>query len=151
MKKLYKLLLILPFIGFGQDKIGKLNIYIDGGTFVVLNSVFMNIETHLASSKSDKLHLYFRGSYGDVGVVLFTGGSGTSSSDQENSTLVGALTLLTGKGSHHFDSSMGVFLRDDSVLPFLDLGYRFQELDGGIIIRGKIGLLGLGMGIGYAF
>jgi len=133
----------------GQDKIGKLNLYVDGGTFGIINSVFMNIETHLTSSKSDKLHLYFRGSYGDVS--LFSGGSGTSPFHRETQTLVGSLTILTGKGAHHFDSSTGVFLRDDSILPFLDLGYRFQELEGGIILRGKIGFLGIGVGIGYSF
>ena len=149
MKKLYIILLILPLIGFGQNKIGKLNMYVDGGTFIVINSVFFNIETHLTSSKSNKLHLYFRGSYGDV--TLFSGGSGTSSFQRNTQTLVSSLTILTGKGSHHFDSSTGIFLRDDSVLPFFELGYRFQELDGGIIFRGKIGLLGLGLGIGYSF
>jgi len=149
MKNLYILLLCLPFIGFGQDKIGKLNIYVDGGTFLIINSVFINVETHLTSSKSNQLHLYFRGSYGDV--TLFSGGSGTSSFHRNPQTVVSALTILTGKGSHHFDSSLGVFLRDDSILPFLDLGYRFQELDGGIIFRGKIGFLGLGVGLGYSF
>ena len=148
-KKIYIILLILPLIGFGQNKIGKLNMYVDGGTFIVINSVFFNIETHLTSSKSNKLHLYFRGSYGDV--TLFSGGSGTSSFQRNTQTLVSSLTILTGKGSHHFDSSTGIFLRDDSVLPFFELGYRFQELDGGIIFRGKIGLLGLGLGIGYSF
>ena len=148
-KKLYIILLILPLIGFGQNKIGKLNMYLDGGTFIVINSVFFNVETHLTSSKSNKLHLYFRGSYGDV--TLFSGGSGTSSFQRNTQTLVSSLTILTGKGSHHFDSSTGIFLRDDSVLPFFELGYRFQELDGGIIFRGKIGLLGLGLGIGYSF
>ena len=149
MKHLYIILLILPLIGLGQNKIGKLNMYVDGGTFIVINSVFFNIETHLTSSKSNKLHLYFRGSYGDV--TLFSGGSGTSSFQRNTQTLVSSLTILTGKGSHHFDSSTGIFLRDDSVLPFFELGYRFQELDGGIILRGKIGLLGLGLGIGYSF
>ena len=149
MKKLYIILWIIPLIGFGQNKIGKLNMYVDGGTFIVINSVFFNVETHLTSSKSNKLHLYFRGSYGDV--TLFSGGSGTSSFQRNTQTLVSSLTILTGKGSHHFDSSTGIFLRDDSVLPFFELGYRFQELDGGIIFRGKIGLLGLGLGIGYSF
>ena len=148
-KKIYIIFLVLPLIGFGQNKIGKLNMYVDGGTFIVINSVFFNVETHLTSSKSNKLHLYFRGSYGDV--TLFSGGSGTSSFHRNTQTLVSSLTILTGKGSHHFDSSTGIFLRDDSVLPFLELGYRFQELDGGIIFRGKIGLLGLGLGIGYSF
>ena len=149
MKHLYIILFVLPLIGFGQDKIGKINLYVDGGTFVIINSVFINVETHLTSSKSNNLHLYFRGSYGDV--ILFSGGSGTSSFNRNTQTLVSSLTILTGKGSHHFDSSTGVFLRDDSVLPFLELGYRFQELDGGIIIRGKIGFLGFGVGLGYSF
>ena len=148
-KILYIILFVFPFIALGQDKIGKLNIYVDGGTFVVVNSVFVNVETHLTSSKSNKLHLYFRGSYGDV--TFFSGGSGTSSFHRNTQTLMSSLTILTGKGDHHFDSSTGVFLRDDTVLPFLELGYRFQELDGGIILRGKIGLLGLGLGIGYSF
>ena len=149
MKYLYIILLILPLMGFGEDKIRKINIYVDGGTFVVINSAFINVERHLTSSKSNQLHLYFSGSYGDV--VLFSGGSGTSSFHRNTQTLVSSLTALTGKGSHHFDSSIGIFLRDDSVLPFLELGYRFQELDGGIILRGKIGFLGLGVGIGYSF
>ena len=149
MKYLSIILLILPLIGFGQDKIRKLNMYVDGGTFLVINSVFDNVERHLTSSKSNKLHLYFRGSYGDI--TLFSGGSGTSSFHRDTQTFVSSLTILTGKGSHHFDSSTGIFLRDDSVLPFFELGYRFQELDGGIILRGKIGLLGLGLGIGYSF
>ena len=149
MKKLYIILLIIPLIGFGQDKIGKLNMYVDGGTFLVINSAFINVERHLTSSKSNKLHLYFRGSYGDV--TLFSGGSGASSFHRNTQTLVSSITILTGKGSHHFDSSTGVFLRDDSVLPFLELGYRFQELEGGIILRGKIGFLGFGLGLGYSF
>ena len=149
MKQLYIILLCLPLIGFGQGKIGKLNIYVDGGTFGIINSVFVNAETHLTSSKSNQLHLYFRGAYGDV--ILFSGGSGLSSFHTETESFVGSLTVLTGRGSHHFDSSAGVFLRDDSVLPFLDLGYRFQKLDGGIILRGKIGFLGLGVGLGYSF
>ena len=149
MRHLYIILLILPLIGFGQNKIGKLNMYVDGGTFIVINSVFFNIETHLTSSKSNKLHLYFRGSYGDV--TLFSGGSGTSSFQRNTQTLVSSLTILTGKGDHHFDSSTGIFIRDDDVLPFLDLGYRFQNINGGIIFRCKVGILGLGVGLGYAF
>ena len=148
-KKIYIIFLVLPLIGFGQNKIGKLNMYVDGGTFIVINSVFFNVETHLTSSKSNKLHLYFRGSYGDV--TLFSGGSGTSSFQRNTQTLVSSLTILTGKGSHHFDSSTGLLYRDRSILPFLDLGYRYQKIDGGIILKGKIGLFGLGLGIGYSF
>ena len=117
MKHLCIILLVLPLIGFGQDKIGKLNMYVDGGTFVVINSVFINIERHITSSKSNKLHLYFRGSYGDV--TFFSGGSGTSFFHRNTQTLMSSLTILTGKGDHHFDSSTGVFLRDDNLLPFL--------------------------------
>ena len=149
MKQLYIILLCLPLIGFGQNKIGKLNIYVDSGTFGIINSVFVNAETHLTSSKSNQLHLYFRGSFGDV--ILFSGGSGHSSFHTETQALAGSITILTGRDNHHFDSSAGVFLRDDSILPFFDVGYRFQKLEGGIILRGKIGLLGLGLGLGYSF
>ena len=149
MKKLLYILLFVPLALFGQGEIGKINIYVDGGTFGIVNSVFMNAEIHLTSSKSNQLHLYFRGSFGDV--ILFSGGSGHSSFHTETQALAGSITILTGRDNHHFDSSAGVFLRDDSILPFFDVGYRFQKLEGGIILRGKIGLLGLGLGLGYSF
>lgn len=154
------IILTLPILVFGNDYINitnntldkkkaKINLYGDAGTWGLVHSLFMNLETYITSSKSDKLHLYLRGAYGDV--ILFSGGSGTSSFHRNTKTKVGALTLITGKGEHHFDSSAGIFIRDDDVLPFLDLGYRFQNINGGIIFRGKVGILGLGVGLGYAF
>jgi len=132
-----------------NSKIANLNVYVDGGTFGLINSLFINVETYVASSKSNKLNVYLRGSYGHV--IFFSGGSGTSSFVNNTKTGVGAITLLTGKKNHHFDSSSGIFFRDGSILPFLDLGYRFQKLNGGVIFRGKIGFLGVGLGIGYSF
>ena len=149
MKYLYVILLILPLIGFGQDKTGKLNMYVDGGTFGIGYSTFFNVEKYLSSSKSDKIHIYVRVSYGDV---RFLGsGSGGGSFFKNTQTIGGLITMITGRGIHHFDSSTGLLYRDQSILPFLDLGYRYQKLDGGIILKGKIGLFGLGLGIGYSF
>ena len=129
-----------------KDKtLSNLSLYVDGGTFGVGYSTFFNVEKYLSSSKSDKIHLYFRGSYGDV---RFLGGG---SSFKNTQTIGGSITMITGRGNHHFDSSTGLLYRDQSMLPFLDLGYRYQQLGGGIILKGKIGLFGLGFGVGYSF
>jgi hypothetical protein len=36
-------------------------------------------------------------------------------------------------------------------LPILDLGYRYQKQDGGFLFKAKVGILGIGFGLGYAF
>ena len=125
-----------------KDKtMSNLSLYVDGGTFGIGYSTFFNVEKYLSSSKSDKIHLFFRGSCGDVRFL----GSNNSL------TIGGSITMITGRGNHHFDSSTGLLYRDRSTLPFLDLGYRYQKPDGGIILKGKIGLFGLGFGVGYSF
>ncbi|MCK5441322.1 MAG: hypothetical protein KAJ23_05495 [Maribacter sp.] len=68
-----------------------------------------------------------------------------------------ALTMLTGKGNNHFELNAGTFIVSDSdknnsgVYPLLDAGYRYQKPGGGFIFKTKIGILGLGIGLGYAF
>ena len=133
-----------------KDKtLSNLSLYVDGGTFGIGYSAFFNVEKYLSSSKSGKIHLYFRGSYGDV--RFLGGGSGGGSFFKNTQTIGGSITMITGRGNHHFDSSTGLLYRDQSILPFLDLGYRYQQLDGGIILKGKIGLFGVGFGVGYSF
>jgi hypothetical protein len=46
---------------------------------------------------------------------------------------------------------LDILVRDDSILPFLDVGYRFQNLEGGYIFKVKVGFLGIGLAIGYSF
>jgi hypothetical protein len=36
-------------------------------------------------------------------------------------------------------------------LPLIDVGYRYQKPDRGFIFKAKIGILGVGFGVGYAF
>ena len=125
---------------------GIINLYVDAGTYLIIHSAFINLETQIASSRSEKLHLYLRGAYGTSHMLAF--GSGKMVGGQ---TSIGALTLLTGEGNHHFEAGGGVFHIDDIIVPFIDLGYRFQKPEGGFIFRGKAGILGIGLGIGYAF
>tara|TARA_B100000579_G_C22257213_1_gene587650 strand:- start:12 stop:491 length:480 start_codon:yes stop_codon:yes gene_type:complete len=127
----------------------NVNLYVGAGTFGLVTHLFTNIEGRIVSSKYNNRHLYFRGSYGHV--IAFSGGSGTSSFHTETETVVCALTFLKGKRKHHFETSSGFFIRDDSVFPLLELGYRAQEIQGGFLFQAKIGFLGIGLGLGYAF
>jgi hypothetical protein len=141
--------LVNPLNKSKDKNFSNIGLYIDGGTFGIGYSTFFNIEKYISSSKSEKIHLFFRGSYGDV---RFLGsGSGGGSFFKNTQTIGASITMITGRGNHHFDSSTGLFYRDESILPLLDLGYRYQKLNGGIILKGKIGILGLGFGMGYSF
>lgn len=75
-----------------------------------------------------------------------------------STTLVPVGYLLTGRRSHHFEFALGpeFWLDEDSytpvLLPFTELGYRYQRPEGGLSLRVRAGLTsGLGLGIGYAF
>ena len=129
-----------------KSEISRFNLYIDAGTFVIINSVFVNLEAHIASSQSERIHLYVRGAYGSMNALAF--GTGKMVGGE---TSIGALTLLTGEGNHHFETGAGIFHNDGIIVPFVDLGYRFQKPEGGIVLRGKAGILGVGLGLGYAF
>ena len=68
-----------------------------------------------------------------------------------------AMTMLTGKGNNHFELNAGTFIVSDAdednsgVYPLLDAGYRYQKPSGGFVFKAKIGILGVGIGLGYAF
>ena len=67
-----------------------------------------------------------------------------------------AITMLTGKGNNHFEVNAGTFIVSDYyndivAYPLVDVGYRYQKPGGGFVFKAKIGLLGLGIGLGYAF
>jgi hypothetical protein len=68
-----------------------------------------------------------------------------------------AITMLTGKRNNHFELNAGTFIVSDSddnnsgVSPLLDVGYRYQKPNGGFVFKAKIGILGIGIGLGYAF
>lgn len=137
----------------------------DAATFFVVSSVSLNVEGKLFSSDSEKFHLYGRAGYAylDIANLIFCNGK------KSRVGLLG-LTILTGKGDHHFEVSGGTFLgsfknKDNGgallgscsensglkVRPLIDLGYRFQKPESGFIFRAKVGIYGLGIGLGYAF
>lgn len=128
----------------------KYNLYADVGTIAVLNSTSLNFEFNFATSKSKKINWY--GRIGGGGAAVFYGPVGFGG--------FGGVTMLTGRKNHHFEASGGAFLGTDTgagygdgffALPFLDLGYRFQKPKKSFIFRAKAGVLGVGIGLGYAF
>jgi hypothetical protein len=146
---------------YGYSGMSKFNVHIDlsalvfifGGTF----SATVNLERHLISSRSGKTNLYARGGLGYAGALVV--GSGAASGDIGNGGL-GALTLLTGSNKHHLELVCGAFMgisnnnarsKDTFILPVVDVGYRYQKPGTSFIFRSKLGFLGLGIGLGYAF
>lgn len=122
----------------------KVVVYADaGGHFA--GQVSVNFEGHIYSG--EKVTWYGRGGVGASGVLMALGGPGA----------LGGITMLTGKGNKHFEINGGAFIGKDIeqdevfVLPLIDFGYRFQKPEGGFIFRAKAGLLGVGIGLGYAF
>jgi hypothetical protein len=122
----------------------KNNLYVDvGGHFGA--QVSLNYECQFYSGK--KVTWYGRGGLGAAGIIMATGGLGG----------LGAVTMVTGKGNRHFELNGGAFVGYDTDLnqmflfPLLDFGYRYQKPEGGFIFKSKLGILGIGIGIGYAF
>jgi len=154
------LFLFLPWIMFcnitysqsiEKQEISKNILYLELGTNFYVSSVSVNFERHFYSSSSEKVHLYGRAGIGGAAVYWTHAGWGG----------LGGLTMILGKGKHHFETSAGAFLGYESgtpyekgtlfVLPLLDLGYRFQKPGKGFLFRAKAGILGIGVGLGYAF
>ena len=128
----------------------KFNTYLEVGTILVISTASVNLEAHLASTASGKVHWYARAGFG--GSAVFYGPVGLGG--------LGGVTMLTGKKNHHFEVSGGLFLGNDSgagmvdgffALPLFDLGYRFQKPGNSFLFRAKVGILGAGIGLGYAF
>jgi hypothetical protein len=154
MKTLLLLITILTF-GFtlsaqttNTNELSKNSVYLDTG-LGFRGQVSINYERQIYSSK--KLTWYGR---------LGAGAAYKWTSDNDVSLGPGglaAITVLTGEKNHHFELNAGTFIVSDSdasnsgVYPLLDAGYRYQKPDGGIVFKAKIGILGIGIGLGYAF
>jgi len=124
--------------------LSKINVYADfGGHFAGQASI--NLEGQIYSG--EKVTWYGRGGLGASGIIMAVGGPG----------ILGAITMLTGKGNKHFEINGGAFIGKDIeqdeifVLPLIDFGYRYQKPEGGFIFKAKAGFLGIGIGLGYAF
>lgn len=151
MKKVLLVITILTF-GFtlnaqsnGTNELSKNSVYFDTGQVPGVHA-FINYERSLYQGK--KVSWYGRAGFGYAGFLLGDGGLGG----------LGAVTMLTGKRNSHFELNAGVFTGkeiDDSAdsvtLPLLDVGYRYQKPNGGFLFKAKVGILGVGIGLGYAF
>lgn len=133
-----------------NPKFNKLNIYGEVGSILLVSSATVNLEVPIGSVKSGEVNWYARVGYGTSIVYFGSFGNGG----------LGALTMLKGKGKHHFELSGGVFIGYDKegevtkgtfLLPLLDCGYRYQKPGKSFLFRAKIGILGAGIGLGYAF
>jgi len=132
--------LIFGQFSYAQNKLkpfSKNSLYVEAGLAPVRIAIFLNI--HVASSYSinyerqlpfsqkwEKINLNLRLGFGNA--IFLNGLSGRIA--------LAGVTLLTGKGNHHFEVSSGAFLSPDKhwtesdgifVHPLIDLGYRFQN------------------------
>lgn len=128
----------------------KFTLHVEVGTNIAVSSTSLNFEGLIGSSPSGKVHWYGRAGLG--GSAIFYGPAGWGG--------LGGLTMLTGKGKHHFEAGVGVFVGNDTgfgmgdgvfALPLVDLGYRYQKPGSSFIFRAKAGVLCVGIGLGYAF
>jgi hypothetical protein len=143
------LAILLVTIGFSayaqhseENEMRKNSIYFDTGVIPGYHA-FVNYERSFHQGKW--VSWYGRMGAGYGGFLFAGGGFGA----------LGAVTMLTGKKNSHFELSTGLFRgkedRDAITLPIIDIGYRYQKPEGGLVFKAKIGILGVGFGIGYAF
>lgn len=127
-----------------KTELSRINLYADVGLHFAAQAS-INFEGRISSGK--KITWYARAGLGAAGVIFGDSGPGG----------LAAITMLTGKGNNHFEINGGAFFGKDDyynelfVLPLIDLGYRFQKPEGGFIFRAKAGVLGAGIGLGFAF
>jgi hypothetical protein len=149
--------------GIGQDalypKVSTVNIYGDFG-IGPWTSVTINMEVRLVSSESNKVQLYARGGFGSVGELSVFCEGRTSKGG------IFGLTMLAGRGNHNFEISGGAYLgkwkevertgwlcggseKGSQKMPLIDLGYRYQNPNSQFMFRAKVGVLGVGIGLGF--
>jgi len=128
-----------------STELSKTNLYIDLGGGFSRGLSSLNFEGSIFSS--EKLTLYGRGGIGGGGI-----------NETEGPGILGAITMLTGKGNNHVEINGGTFIGRNSdvkdelfFMPIADLGYRYQKPEGGFIFKASAGFLGIRFGLGYAF
>lgn len=123
------------------------SVHLTGGTFILGSQGFLHFEK---LQERKVLHTFIQGGLGGGNMALFSGGSTLIF------TFVGRTGLLTGKGSHHFEASVGACLIRNSEnfipAPALNIGYRYHHPDAHPIIRFGIGVPeGIYLGIGWRY
>jgi len=117
-------------------------IYVDAGLIpIVAIHALVNFEKQLI--KSDKIQWL-----GRLGMGV------AANPDGGFGGLIGG-TMLTGKRKDHLEANIGLFVGSEVgtvfTTPLIEIGYRYQKPTGGFLFKAKLGNLGLGFGIGYAF
>jgi len=148
-----KILLVISIVTIGfsanaqsseKNILSKNSIYFDTGLIPGIHA-FVNYERSIY--QGERVSWFGRAGFGIGGMLLSEGGFGG----------LGAVTMLTGKKNSHFELNAGIFSGKDIgnsnsfALPLLDVGYRYQKPDGGFVFKAKLGILGVGIGLGYAF
>jgi hypothetical protein len=151
--KMKKILLVISIVTIGfsanaqsseKNILSKNSIYFDTGIIPGIHA-FVNYERSIY--QGERISWFGRAGFGYGGLFLADFGFGG----------LGAVTMLTGKKNSHFELNAGIFSGKDIdnsnsfAYPLLDVGYRYQKPDGGFVFKAKLGILGVGIGLGYAF
>ena len=138
----------------GQDTIKhtKNSIFLDGSSLVYIGMYSVNYERAIFLND----HFKMLGSVG-VGGWYFT----TISKSYYGYSMPLCFNLLIGSANNYFETDLGMRFTSFSkrsnkdispLFPIVNLGYRYQKLNGkGLIFRSFIGLGGIGIGVGKAF
>jgi len=128
-----------------QTESRGVNVYAQVGAFPGAEAT-LNLEKRIYAG--DKIACYGRIGGGFAGVVFGPGGMAGC----------GAISMLTGKKNNHFELDGGVMIGQDAdyqdlfIFPILDVAYRYQKPEGGLLLKAKAGVLGVfGFAVGYAF
>jgi hypothetical protein len=151
--KMKKILLLISIVTIGfsanaqsseKNILSKNSIYFDAGLIPGIHA-FVNYERSIY--QGERVSWFGRAGFGLAGMIWNYAGFGG----------LGAVTMLTGKKNSHFELNAGIFSGKDIdnsnsfTYPLLDVGYRYQKPDGGFVFKAKLGILGVGFGLGYAF
>jgi len=149
----------------GPPKFGNLTIGIDASNIIFRGSNSIHTEVRLYSSHKGGVHIYAKAGLqkGYFTEILCAADEFTGK--------FGGLDFVYGFGNHHFEINTGLSFISEveeyessgnlffdcgpsargNVLALVDLGYRYQKPGDSLIFRAYVGILGIGLGIGYAF
>jgi hypothetical protein len=122
------------------------NLYISAnyGGFLLnenLPNALVNYEVYLGSSKNGLAQHY----------ANFIGGVGVA---ELRDTIYGfgiLYTRLESRGNHNFEFNAGAHSLRNGINPIINLGYRYQKPDGGMLFKVYLATVGVGVGVGWSF
>lgn len=129
-----------------SHKLPTANFYISanyGGFLLNENwpNTLVNYEVYLGSSKNGQAQHY----------TNFIGGVGVA---ELKDTVLGfgiLYTRLASRGNHNFEFNAGAHSLRNGINPIINLGYRYQKPDGGMLLKVYLATIGVGVGVGWSF